>query len=215
MKIGVVLFHKNIEEIYAIEWVKKCLSTIHNQTYKDINFYEIDYGSSDKRLVSDSIFFSIEKLNYADAMNFIISKAFDDGCDFVFNTNLDDYYSLNRIEKQLEYLEMGFDIVSSNFQYINEKSEITRYLNMTGCGDILGNLNINNNVIAHPVVAISKNFWKDKNNRYDVLKTPEEDLDLWKRSINNGYKFHIIDEVLLYYRIHNNQVSYKKIKSYK
>lgn len=210
MKIGIVLFHKNINQIYLNEWVEKCIYTLTNQTYKDINYYEIDYGATNNRLIDNSNFFSTEKINYADAMNFIISRGFDDGCDFIFNTNLDDYYSLNRIEKQLGFLNMGFDIVSSEFVYIDGQNNIIRNMNMTKYGCISKNLNENHNVIAHPAVGISKKFWMDENNRYDVLKTPAEDLDLWKRSINNGYKFYIIDEVLLYYRIHNNQVSYKK-----
>jgi hypothetical protein len=209
MKVGVVLFHKNIENIYPSGWVEKCIESLYNQTFNNIHFYEIDYGGENKKLIDNSNFFSLEKLNYADAMNFIISEAFKDDCDFVFNANLDDFYSLNRFERQLEFLNQGFDIVSSDFCYVDKDNNTIKYMDILRHGSILKNLNNDHNVIAHPVIGISKNFWKDNNNRYDITKTPAEDLDLWKKSINKGYKFHIIDEILLYYRIHNNQVSYK------
>lgn len=208
-KVGVIFFHKNIYEIYPKEWVDKCVNSMLNQSYRDLIFYEIDYGGDGLQLVEGSKFFSTEKINYADAMNFIISEAFNDGCDYVFNTNLDDYYSDKRIEKQLEYLEMGFDIVSSDFCYIDSNDIIIHYMNILKSGSIKNCLSMDINVIAHPVVGISRKFWMDENNRYDITKTPSEDLDLWKRSIEN-YKFYILEDILLFYRRHDYQVSVKK-----
>ena len=210
-KLGIVLFHKNISDIYPKRWVDKCINTLKNQDVDnvEITFYEINYGSDKKRLVADSIFYNIEKINYADAMNFIITKAFEDGCEYIFNTNLDDFYSHNRIDTQLKYLKDGFDIVSSDFCYIDLDDKVTLTLNMSQ-HPIEASFDKNHNVIAHPCVGMSKNFWNDTNNRYDINKTPEEDFDLWKRAIKRGYKFYIIDEILLHYRIHSNQISAKK-----
>jgi hypothetical protein len=208
MKLGVVFYHKNLEKIYKKEWIDECLRSIENQTVKDLFFYEIDYGDAGKNISGSDNFYSMEKENYADAMNFIISKAFEDGCDYVFNTNLDDKYALDRIEKQIRYLELGYDIVSSDFMYINENGEFKLNLIVSRFNsDIENQLENNHNVIAHPVVGYSRNFWE--NNKYDITKTPEEDLHLWKKSINEKYKFYIIPEILLMYRIHNNQVSTK------
>jgi hypothetical protein len=210
MKVGVIFFHKNIEKIYKKRWINKCIDSIRNQSKKDLTFYEINYGdNAEPRLLGDSVFFHEKKENYADAMNFIISKAFEDGCDYVFNTNLDDYYSEKRIEKQLKYLEDGYDLVSSDFCYINEDDEVFHQMNITKYGSIFSNLKNNHNVIAHPSVGMSKEFWLDEDNRYDISKVPAEDLDLWKRSINK-YMFYIVDEVLLFYRIHKQQESSKK-----
>ena len=146
-------------------------------------------------------------------MNFIITKAFEDGCDLVFNTNLDDYYHSDRIEIQSKVITNGnYDIVSSDFCYIeeteDEKDEITKYMNMWQYKDyIKENLLAGHNVIAHPSVCYSKNFWKF--NKYDIFKTPAEDLDLWQKTIIKGFKFFIASEILLYYRIHKKQSSRK------
>ena len=216
-KLGVVMFHKNIKKIYKEEWVTKCINSVLNQTIKDFTIYEINYGEDDLSLLDgidvNKRFYSETLENYADAMNFIITKAFDDGCDYVFNTNLDDYYKDTRFEKQLTHLSNGYDVVSSDFCYIQEQNNgedrVIHHMNIKKHGPIKDNLDRNHNVIAHPVVGMSNRFWVDVNNRYDITKTPSEDLDLWKRSINN-YKFYIIDEILLFYRIHDNQVSVKR-----
>ena len=204
MKVGVVIYHKDIDKIYDSRWVDKCLESIKNQTFSDYQIYEINYAADMDCLIKANCY-QIELSNYAEAMNFIISKAFEDGCDYVFNVNLDDYYHPTRFEKQLEKLKEGYDIVSSDFCYIDEDNNITHHKNICKHGDIKENLLRNHNVIAHPAVAMSKNFWNS--NRYDITKTPQEDLELWKVAIQNGYKFYIIDEELLYYRIHEKQVS--------
>lgn len=214
-KIGVVFFHKNIYDIYEKYWIKKSIESIYNQTEKNLHIYEINYGTNGSSILDDydfnKKFYHKEKINYADAMNFIITKAFDDGCDYVFNTNLDDYYKLNRVEEELKFLREGYDVVSSDFCYIkdvNGVDVVINHMRIKEYGDIKMNLLKNHNVIAHPCVAFSKNFWT--NNRYDISKIPEEDLDLWKSSIMKGYTFYIHPEELLYYRIHENQVSPKK-----
>lgn len=214
-KIGVVFFHKNIKNIYKERWIKKSIESILNQTYSDFKIYEINYGEENNSLIKEFFpnfgnldFYFFPSSNHAKAMNFIIDKAFEDGCDFVFNTNLDDYYDSTRIEKQLEKLKEGYDIVSSDFCYIEEingEDSVTFNKNIKSDTDIKLNLDRNHNVIAHPVVSYSRKFWE--NNKYLPEEIPFEDLNLWKRAINSGFSFCILDDVLLFYRLHQNQIT--------
>jgi len=207
-KIGVVLFHSNIDRIYKKEWIDKCISSILNQTVKDFNFYEIDYNGDNKSVLTcDKKYWSIKLKNYATAMNFIITEAFNDGCDYIFNVNLDDFYSDDRFEKQLNVIKNGYDIVSSDFCYVDNNDNIINPHIIDSHCNIEYELNRGHNVIAHPCVCMCKRFWNDISNRYDDNFTPMEDLLLWTSAINRGYKFYICKEKLLYYRIHNNQVS--------
>jgi hypothetical protein len=221
MKKGVILFHSNIKNIYDERWINKSIFSIINQTDNDFTFYEINYGGDDYSVVPKNCeiknnFWRNNLSNYAEAMNFILDKAFNDNCDFVFNVNLDDFYHENRISKQIKMItEEDLDIISSDFCYIQEmeinnvKNDIiTKVMNIQKT-DINKHLENKHNVIAHPSVCYNKRFWSDNKNRYDITKTPEEDLDLWLNSIKRGYKFGIHSDVLLYYRIHKNQVSYK------
>jgi hypothetical protein len=217
MKIGVIFFHKGIRNIYKERWIKKSVKSILDQTYTDINLYEINYGTDDFSLREyfpeegrKWSFVKEEMSNHAEAMNFILDKAFLDECNFVFNTNLDDYYDLCRIEKQLEYLKVGYDIVSSDFCYIQENAEnndtVTFHKNIRQFGPVSLNLEVDHNVIAHPAVAYSRKFWMD-GNRYNQGEIPREDLLLWKRSLSNGSKFIIHPDELLFYRLHQNQIT--------
>jgi hypothetical protein len=214
MKLGVIFFHKNIRSIYQERWINKCRETILNQTIKEFSIYEINYGGDDFSLFegielkNPHTFISEEKSNHAEAMNTIIDLAFEDGCEYVFNTNLDDYYDLNRFEKQIEFLNQGYDIVTSDFCYVEEiqnEDRITFYKEIKKFGDVKSNLERNHNIVAHPCVAYSKKFWES--NRYNPEEIPEEDMLLWKRGIEGGSKFYICDEVLLKYRLHSNQVT--------
>lgn len=218
MKKGVILFHSNIKKIYKDRWVSQCVDSILNQTDSDFTIYEINYGEDTNSVIPltsnvKKKFWAQKLPNYAFAMNFILNEAFNDGCDYVFNTNLDDYYNVNRIAYQVEELTQNkYDILSSDFCYIEEVKRdntfidtVTLYKNICSHGDILTNFKRKHNVIAHPAVCYSKNFWNDMDNRYDTSKIPEEDFDLWVRASNKGYKIGILDKVLLYYRIHTNQ----------
>lgn len=214
MKKGVIFFHREIQKIYPRRWVERCILSMINQRERDFKIYEVNYGGDDYS-VFDEIpceqerdFYSKKLSNHAEAMNFIIDCAFSDGCDVVFNTNLDDFYTLDRIEKQMGEIKKGSDLVSSNMCYLEERNgeDVTlKYFNFFEMGSIEKNLIGGNNVIAHPVVAFSKNFWTS--NRYDPSEVPLEDFLLWKRAASNGVKFSIVNDYLLNYRLHSSQIT--------
>lgn len=208
MRCAVIFFHSNALAIYKKEWIEQCVDSIRNQTMKEFDVYEIDYsgaGQSFCKIAGHKYHFVSKKLeNHIQAMNFIINKAFKSGCDIVFNTNVDDYFHPKRFEKQLKLIESGFDLVSSNFHYIND-SGIIRNMDMVRHGSIKRNLDKNHNVIAHPCIAIGKKFW-DLKFRYNENLVGKEDLDLWKRAIDST-NFYILPDYLLFYRIHENQIT--------
>jgi hypothetical protein len=213
-KLGVIFFHKNIRSIYKERWINKCIETILNQTLNDFKIYEINYGGEDYSVFNgishdqEREFYSKKFSNHAEAMNFIIDHAFSDGCDVVFNTNLDDFYTPNRIEKQMIEIKNGADLVSSNMCYFEERDgadTTLKYFNFFEMGPAEKSLTEGNNVIAHPVVAFSKNFWNS--NRYDPSEVPLEDFLLWKRAASNDMKISIVNDYLLNYRLHSSQIT--------
>jgi hypothetical protein len=214
MKKGVIFFHSNIQQIYPKRWVDRCINSTIFQKERDFKIYEINYGGDDYS-VFDGIahdqegeFHSKKFSNHAEAMNFIIDRAFSDGCDAVFNTNLDDFYTPDRIEKQMVEIKNGADLVSSNMCYFEERDgtdTTLKYFNFFEMGSIEKSLIGGNNVIAHPVVAFSKKFWNS--NRYDPSEVPLEDFLLWKRAASRGMKISIVNDYLLNYRLHSSQIT--------
>lgn len=210
-KIAVIFYHKNALKIYKPEWIDKCIGSIKNQSFKNFDVFELDYGGGKNMFAYDINkptyqFHDVKFENHIGAMNYLYNYLFKDlKYDVVFNVNMDDYYAPNRFERQLEAINLGWQLVSSNFYYVNEDGKIFKNMNMLKCGDLGKNLDVNHNIIAHPCVAMHKSFWDDDLQYHDLIGY--EDLDLWKRAHAKGKHILILPDYLLYYRTHSNQIT--------
>ena len=202
LKCAVIFYHKDAARLYQMGWVKLCAESIAAQTYKDFDAYELDYGN-DGQLIPFATYEQKPIDNYTQALNYLHDTFFAKGYDVIFNTNVDDRYELNRFEKQLEAINQGAQLVSSN--YIQMSSHGLIPMDLLDKGDIGENLMNNVNVIAHPVTAMHKSFWEDSLKYIDGEEW--EDLNLWKRAYAAGKKFVILPDYLLFYRLHQNQVT--------
>lgn len=204
MKLAIIVYHKNLSQ-YPSHWIEKFRQSIVNQSYKEFDIYEIDYGGGNNRIFHNSVYNSLKLPNFVEAMNYLLNMCFARGADVAFNTNCDDWYSEDRIEKQLKYTKEGYGVISSNFSLI--KDDVITHTHNFDRLSITEELNKNNNIICHPVVCYSREFWY--NNQYHPSEVPYEDMNLWKRALKNGYKFKILPDVLCYHRLHENSVGHK------
>lgn len=202
IKLALICYHKNIENLYPLKWINEFRESIFNQTYGNFTIFEVCYGNDNYRIFDSSIYECKEFPTFVHAMNYLLDKAFEEGYDYVGNLNCDDKYSVDRIEKQLPFIKQGIDIISSNFCLLQD-DEIVLTHKFDGL-DIATNLAMNNNILCHPVIFYSKNFWKQ--NRYVPDEIPVEDMLLWQRGIKNGNTFIILPDVLCYHRLHDNSV---------
>lgn len=204
---AVIVYHKNASSIYKKEWLDRFVKSIQSQTYQNFDIYELNYGGGDERLFPESdrnIFIKKVMPTFVDGMNFLLNKIFRE-CEYqyCFNTNVDDYYSPFRFERQLAYMQYGVALCSSNITYINEHDSPLRNINFSKV-NVRAELRKGHNVIAHPVVCYSRKFWISCTG-YDPRNIPQEDLRLWQ-STARIHKFAIVPETLCYYRIHENSV---------
>lgn len=202
VKLAVIIFHKNINR-YPEQWIKKCVYTIKNQTYKNFDVFEVDYGGTDNQVYEGSNFESIEFENHVLAHNYLLDKVFSLGYTHAANVNIDDFYSIRRFEKQLPYIERGYDIISSNFYNVNEKGLIRGKLRMDN-KNISIEAKKEHNILCHPVIIYSKHFWTTCT-RLKPEEIPVDDFNLWKRSYEQ-YKFVIVPTYLCYYRVHELKI---------
>lgn len=204
MKVALISYHKNVFTLYNPKWIQKHVETVINQSYKDFDIYELDYGGNGNRIFPYSKYRSNIFPTFVDAMNYLLDKLFnEEEYDVVGNLNCDDYYDLERLEKQLAWVRSGYNIVTSNYTLIKNGDEalITEYDKK----DIRKELGRGNNIVAHPAILLTKGFWKT-GLRYDPSEIPAEDMKLWIRALNFGFNIKIAPEPLLYYRIHENSV---------
>ncbi len=199
-----------------------------------INYGGDNYSVLDGFNFNNKHFFYKQKLNtHTEAMVYLLNIGFEN-YDIIFNTNLDDYYMYNRFEKQLECINDGYILCSSLMNYITEDKETNNdYITLEWKAETFGiesssekyidinkikkQLDKDHNIICHPCIAYTKEFW----NSYDMYNNllryrddkPFEDLTLWKRAINSNINMTIINEPLINYRLHENQIGEQSKKN--
>ena len=209
LKIGVAFYYKNIDQ-YPPPWINKCIESMRQQTYNDFDVYVLNYGERDDHsfdfTMGNNLYYLHKPLgNYADAMNFVYSKIFET-CDVSVNTNIDDFYSVRRIEALLQNLKDGADIASSNFRVIDEYSNVT-YSPSFNNVNIYGMLCKGLNPVSNPCHLMKKAVF-DKL-QFDSTLVPVEDMDFWKKAIESGFKIAVNKRYLHYYRMHPKQATHQ------
>lgn len=204
MKSAVIIYHKYVGSYIPREWAMQCIDSIRAQTYKGFDVLEMNYGG-DESLYKGSNFFYGEQPNHAHAQNTLLNYAFLlGGYDCAFNVNIDDYYAPERFERQIAAIEQGHDLVSCNMVHIRDGRQtfVSRFHEK----NLRVELSRDRNIIVHPGVCYSRKFWLECGG-YNPDEIPCEDMRLWQRSLKKGLKFFILPDVLVYYRIHDNNVS--------
>lgn len=204
MKIATICFHKNLFR-YPKKWIDDYRLSIENQLIKT-PIYEIDYGVQGERIFKDSIYIEQEFTNHADAHNYLCHTAIKDGFDYVANTNIDDLYHQERISRQIEYLD-GNDVISCDMTQIDGDNNVTRADILFSQMNIKEHAEKGHNILAHPAAIYSKRFIEESGMLIPA-EIPKDDFNLWKRSYDK-FNFFIAPFVLLYYRIHANNISKK------
>lgn len=204
VKPAVIIFHKDVSR-YPLKWIDRCVNSIRNQTYQNFNVFELDYSGKGRQIYKGSTFINKKMLDHAKAHNYLLDFVFSKGYSCAFNVNVDDYYSLDRFEKQIKYIEQGYDVVSSNFHNVDEFDNITQAIKIDKLDFVIESKK-KHNIIAHPVVCYSEKFWTTCS-KLESSEIPTDDFELWKRSYETGkYKFIIIPEFLLFYRVSDLKV---------
>lgn len=198
MKVALISFHKNIDR-YPKEWIDLYRESILNQTCKDFDIFELNYGGGIERIFKESKFTSVNLKDHAEAHNYLLEKCFSLGYDLILNTNIDDRYPLNRVQIQIDNFDPNFSVISGNYKSFSEERDNIHTTSFHE-SDIEEEFYKNHNIIAHPACAYTRKILE-----YDEKLISEEiasdDFQMWKRLLSKGAKFKILPEVLLYYRI--------------
>jgi hypothetical protein len=220
MKIAICLYHKNPFDIYKPEWICKCLKTLSEQTYDPKNTYifvELNYSNIQEdypisllelgyfRDIDDKSKIKMNKVfndNYK-AMNFCFDYAFEKlNTDVCFNVNIDDYYNDYRISKSLEYINEGYELLTSNVCFISGNRKRFTNLNRDNISDeLLMRLKIQQkkNIIVMSSLCITKSGW-EKNGHISSTKYLNGYI-MMKNIMSKNIKTKICNEHFVFKRV--------------
>ncbi|MGC1472778.1 MAG: glycosyltransferase [Psychroserpens sp.] len=200
--------------VYNCEnFVEKAVQSILNQTFTDFEFIIIDDASTDKTLdivksfidLRISIIEKARNSGYVNSLNHGLSIARGK---YIARMDGDDISLPMRFQRQVSFMDANKDVVvcGTNFNYLNKEGVKN---NPILHDDIKIRL-LYKNSLGHPTVMIRKSALINHRLNYDVSKEPAEDYALWVKLLGIG-NLHNLDEVLLSYRQHDNQVSIRKL----
>lgn len=196
------------------EYLQTAINSIFAQTYKNIEFLIID-DASDKSCHDDleEIIrpYPFVKL-LVNEKNLGITKSLHNGVkqaqgDYIARMDADDFSLPTRLETQMRFLEENpkIDIVGGAVVSFGAKSMFMSACNGMEDNQIKSELFFTS-ALCHPAVMIRKSFLQQYNLNYDENVNKGQDYDFWERCSIYG-RFAILKEVVLYYRIHDKQIT--------
>ena len=201
-KVSVILPVYNCEQ-YIFETIQSVL----NQTFTDFELLIVDDCSTDKTVAiikefdDDRIQLTLKEKNtgYTDSLNYAISIAKGQ---YIARMDGDDICVSTRFEKQVAFLDANPNIIlcGSAIQIIGTNTVLRHPSNHEA---IKVKLCLGTS-FYHPSVMGRVEVFQA--NLYDKKYEPAEDYDLWTRLAFQG-ELANLEEVLLLYRVHDNQVS--------
>ena len=194
-------------------FLDKAVESILNQSFTDFELIIVANDCSNElwcktQTYSDprvqSIRLKIGQLPFA--LNYGIEKAQGE---YIARMDADDISHPKRFELQLQFLEKNkeISILGTQIQAINSNGEEVRFKRKIPLSNnhIQRKLPITNPLI-HPTIMARKEFFI-KMNGYQGSNL-NEDYEMWLRARRvSGVKFANISDKLLYYRIHQNQLT--------
>lgn len=200
--------------VYNCElYIQEAINSILNQTFSDFELLIIDDASSDSTVsiikkYSDSRLKLIEKpknSGYTNSLNYGLSIARGE---YIARMDGDDISFSERFEKQVAFLNENREIAlcGSLFTIVGTKTIIHVPENHSEIKLTL----LSHCCFGHPTIMMRKEILDQFSLHYDTSREPAEDYDLWSK-LSVVSELHNIQEVLLDYRVHDAQVSQKKI----
>ena len=206
MKVSVLMPAYN-----AQDYIAESIESILNQTFKDFELIIINDGSKDdtpkivkKYAEKDK---RIKFVNHKKNRGLI--AVLNEGMDiakgeYIARMDSDDISLPDRLKKQVKYLDKHTDVslVGSSIEFfpIYNKWDVLAEPKLF---DLL-----RGNCFAHPTVMLRKSDFDKYNLRYNPKYIYVEDYELWARAFRY-LKLCNIQDVLLKYRWHDNNVSNK------
>lgn len=199
------------------KYIKQCIESVINQTYKNIEMIIIDDGSTDK-----SRQIVLEYANKYDLIKYIkqernmgIAEARNNGIRsskgrFIAFLDSDDLYKKDKIEKQINFmLKNNYAFTYTSYDLIDENS-----LSLNKIIKAKDNYDYETLLKGNNIGCLTVILDKEKINcEIEFSKNHHEDYILWLKLLKNNIKAYGMEEILSSYRKTNSSISHNKFKA--
>lgn len=197
-------------------WIRTSISSILNQTFRDFEF--IIVNDNPKREISDSILSHFEKydsrivlinnkenLGLTKSLNIALKVAKGK---YIARMDADDISLPQRLLTQFKFMESNQEIVAcgSFIRVFGRINKIDKSLPKTTL--MFKNVILIRNPLPHPTAFIRRETIERNEIKYDENFLYAQDYRLWTNLLKYGSLVNI-PQVLLYYRVADNQISIK------
>lgn len=206
------------------QYLRECIDSVLNQTFKDFEFLIIDDCSTDSsrdiiKSYKDKRIYVIENqknLSQVKSLNIGLEQARGE---YIARLDQDDLMIGNRLERQVDFLNNRPDIaVAGTWGEVidNSGTVFTKCCLPIRHEEIMANALSLGYFLMHPSVIFRKDVALDEG-KYNEALPFAEDYDLWTRLLLKRYKFANIPEYLIKFRFHkessSKQFSTKQLKN--
>lgn len=199
----------------AEKFVEKAVRSIMRQTYRNLEIIVINDCSKDRTgIILKALADEDDRIRLVEnEVNLKLPKTLNKGIalskgEYIARMDADDISLPERIEKQIRIIDQcNVDIVGCNAQYIDEEDNLKDYRTYFPLEhkDIIHKMAWKS-VLVHPSVLAKKSFFVDLGGFNENLSYAE-DYELWIKGSVLNKKFANLGEMLLYYRVHNTQMT--------
>lgn len=198
------------------DYLDEALSSVLNQTFHDFEFIIIDDGSTDDSIEIIKKYASDERVKFISRENFglvyTLNEAISLSCGkYIARMDADDICHPERLKKQVEKLNDGFDICGGHYHLISEDG---RFIGSRICpiNDDEFLLCMTRTVpFAHGSVMFKRDFLMAHNLKYGETEYKQaEDLALWHSFFRLGARFTNVDDFIFSYRLVASSLSKNK-----
>jgi glycosyltransferase involved in cell wall biosynthesis len=206
----------------AAPFILQAIESVLGQTYKDLKLIVLDDGSTDNTLeIAQKCAAQDGRVEIHTHANVGTASTLNRGIELVdsewiFLMHADDVMRPNRLERQLAFIQEHPElaVVSSLVRHIDSKGRIigkdnSKLITPEGVERVISANGLIG--ISHPAVALRKSAALAVGG-YRQAFWPAEDIDLWNRLVEKGYKVLVQPEYLLDYRMHGNSASISRAR---
>jgi glycosyltransferase involved in cell wall biosynthesis len=198
-------------------YLPQAIESVLAQTWQDFELIVIDDGSTDHTLEIARKYEACDRRvkvytqpnrGFAETLHLGFELA---ASEWVFRMDADDRMRPNRLERQIAFLaeHPELDVASSLVRHIDGENRVIgkdnsklftheAILKLVAANELIG--------FCHPAAVVRKSAVMAVGG-YRKQFWPAEDIDLWSRLAENGYKMLVQPEYLLDYRMHGSSAS--------